>query len=103
MTIKREGGGPGAEHKPVWSLTLQMNLQPLGPMRVQLRLEGKALATLIWAERQGTMQLLEQHLPELQQAFEQADLEVVRLQVYQAKITQPETIPQVEGLLREKA
>ena len=103
LTIKREGGGPGAEHNTVWSLTLQMNLQPLGPMRVQLRLQGKALATLIWAERQGTKQLLEQHLSALQQAFEQADLEVTRLQACQANIVEPEPIQQVTGLLSEKA
>jgi flagellar hook-length control protein FliK len=79
-----------------------MNLPPLGPMRVQLHLQDKALATLIWAEREDTMVLLERHLPALQQAFEQADLEVTRLQTCQAKLPAAELSPPVAGLVSEK-
>ena len=103
ITIKQESSGPREDPDSIWSVTLQMNLQPLGPMRVQLRLQGKSLATVIWAERPGTMQLLERHLPRLQQAFEQADLEVTRLQAYQTKIAASELVPPVSGLLSEKA
>jgi flagellar hook-length control protein FliK len=102
IRIKQEGGGSRMDQGTTWSLTLQMNLQPLGPMRVQLRLQDKALATAIWVERQATMNLLERHMAELQQAFEQADLEVARLQAYQSKIAAPEPVAQATGLVSEK-
>jgi hypothetical protein len=103
ITIKQEEDGSRTDQSRIWSLTLQMNLQPLGPMRVQLRLQDKSLSTLIWVERQDTMKLLEHHLPELQQAFEQAHLEVKRLQAYQSRIEADEPIPQTAGLVSEKA
>jgi hypothetical protein len=103
FSISREGASARDEATVQWHLTLQMNLRPLGPMRVHLQLQGKALATVFWAERQGTMQLLERHLPELQQAFEQADLEVTKLQAYRAKLATEDPLPRHQGLLNEKA
>jgi len=103
FSVSREGASARDEATAQWHLTLQMNLQPLGPMRVHLQLQGKALATVFWAERKGTMQLLERHLPELQQAFEQADLEVTKLQAYRAKLAIEDPLPRHQGLLNEKA
>ncbi len=54
ITLKKDDGRSQDNPATTWSLTLQMNLQTLGPMRVQLRLQDKTLATVIWAEQPAT-------------------------------------------------
>lgn len=103
ITVNKDGDRSQDDPTAVWNLTLQMNLQTLGPMRVQLRLQDKALATVIWSEQPDTTKLVESHLVKLQQAFEQAGLEVTRLQAYQTKIEERDLVPRDTSLLSEKA
>ena len=103
IKIQQEDGKTAADPTTVWTLNLQMNLRPLGPMHIRLRLTDKSLATMIGAERQQTIQLIESQLPSLRQAFEQAGLEVSRLQAYQTKLAEPKLVPRIDGLVSEKA
>jgi flagellar hook-length control protein FliK len=103
VRIKREANPSTEDPTVVWKLTLQMNLAPLGPMRVELRLQGKALASTIWSERRETYKRIESHLPRLQQGFEQAGLEVTELRAYQGKRVIQEHLPHQDHLLSEKA
>ncbi len=86
-----------------WSLTLQVNLPALGPMRVQLTLQGEAISTVIWAELNNTTDLVKAHLSLLQKAYETAGLEVKKLETYQGRIEELDPMPRDLSLLSEKA
>jgi hypothetical protein len=70
-----------------WSITLQMNLSPLGPMRAQIRLKGQEVSTTFWAEEQDTLTLVNQNLPTLRGALERTGLKVAGLRVLHGMIT----------------
>jgi hypothetical protein len=102
IKIDKDAGSAPDDSATVWNLTLHMNLQSLGPMRVQLKLQGMSIATVIWAEAASTSRLIESRLATLQQAFEQAGLAVTRLQALQAKLHQPNLLPRDTHLVSEK-
>ncbi|MDH3354312.1 MAG: flagellar hook-length control protein FliK [Chromatiales bacterium] len=86
-----------------WGITLQVDLTPLGPMRVQLKLKDKAVSTTFWAEKQSTLTLVNQNLPTLKGAFERAGLVVTDLRVLHGLITPMEdNIPKDLSLLNVK-
>ncbi|MCU7843143.1 MAG: flagellar hook-length control protein FliK [Candidatus Thiodiazotropha sp. (ex Monitilora ramsayi)] len=101
--IGREGAANEENGAPPWNLTLHMNLTSLGPMRVQLKLQGETLSTLIWSERQQTDTLVKNHLGRLRQGFENAGLEVTRLESFIGVIEEHHGIPDDISLLHEKA
>lgn len=98
------GIGEEEENDPSpWSITLQMNLTPLGPMRVQLMLQERNLSTTFWAEEQHTLSLLNRNIPILKSAFEKAGMEVSGLRVLHGavKVTE-ENIPDDISLVNVK-
>jgi hypothetical protein len=103
IRIGKDEQGAGAEAEAVWSLTLHMNLTGLGPMRVQLRLQGEQLSTLIWSQRPDTHSLIQSRLSELRQAYEQRGLTVDRLEAHVGVAENRDEIPLDGSLLNEKA
>ncbi|KRT55320.1 flagellar hook-length control protein FliK [endosymbiont of Ridgeia piscesae] len=101
--IKRQGTQENPGEEQIWSLTLRMNLAGLGPMRVQLRLQGKSISSLFWAEQPHTTQLLKRHTSQLKSAFERAGLEVTQIKAYQGIPTEERELPSGLSLLDEKA
>jgi hypothetical protein len=101
--IKRQGTQENPDEEQIWSLTLRMNLAGLGPMRVQLRLQGKSISSLFWAEQPHTTQLLKRHTSQLKSAFERAGLEVTQIKAYQGIPTEERELPSGLSLLDEKA
>jgi hypothetical protein len=89
--------------QPGWQLTLHMNLQPLGPMRIQLHLIEETLSTTIWSEKPQTSVLVTQHLDRLRRGFESAGLEVKKLQSFQGDARNLEQFPSDHSLLNEQA
>jgi hypothetical protein len=101
--IGRETNTKGDADEHPWSLTLQMNLSTLGPMRVQIRLTGESVSTIIWSERSSTDTLVKEHIDRLRMGYEKAGLEVTRLESFIGII---ETDPEISSdlsLLHEKA
>ncbi|MCU7922610.1 MAG: flagellar hook-length control protein FliK [Candidatus Thiodiazotropha sp. (ex Dulcina madagascariensis)] len=86
-----------------WSLTLHMNLRPLGPMRVRLYLLGDAISTVIWCERKKTSGLVRQHLDKLRTGLESAGLEVKKLESFQGDANNEYELPNEHSLLNVKA
>ncbi len=92
--IDRGTGGYEENDPTPWSITLQMNLTPLGPMRVQLTLQERNISTTFWAKEQHTLSLLNRNIPTLKSAFERAGMEVSGLRVlYGAIKVEEENIP----------
>ena len=102
IRIGREEKAQRSDEETVWSLTLHMNLASLGPMRVQLRLQGESLSTLIWSERPRTNNLVQNHLKQLRSAYEERGLIVKRLEAQIGVIGEPEQIPIDTSLLHER-
>lgn len=103
IRLQREPGKSGEKEDAVWSLTLRMNLEPLGPMRVQLRLQGEAISSVLWAEQAETTSLIQNNLEKLRSALEKAGLDVTKLEAYQGKNDGDEQLPRGLSLLDEKA
>lgn len=103
VLIEKDQASKSNEETSTWTLTLQMNLSALGPMRIQLTLQGDVISTVIWAERSNTNNLVKSHLKTLHKAFETAGLEVKKLEIYQARIEQRDPMPRDISLLSEKA
>jgi hypothetical protein len=102
IRIGREEWGKASEEETVWSLTLHMNLTELGPMRVQLRLQGEHLSTLIWTQQPDTNRLVRSRLSELRSAYEQRGLVVQRLEALVGVVENRDEIPLDGSLLHEK-
>ena len=92
----------GKNGETAWSLTLKMDLDNLGAMRVQLRLLGESLTTLIWSERATTNSLVQSRLDELRSAYEQRGLKVERLEARLGVVDTGDERPHDGSLLSEK-
>jgi len=62
-----------------WHITLRFDLDPLGPVVVQLSLRQEEISALFLAERRESADLFDQHLPTLNSALSQAGLTVGKL------------------------
>jgi hypothetical protein len=102
IRIGREEGGRSAEEEMAWSLTLHMNLTELGPMRIQLRLQGENLSTLIWSQRADTNKRVLSHLGELRNAYQERGLVVQRLEAHVGLVENRDEIPLDGSLLHEE-
>ncbi|MCU7811950.1 MAG: flagellar hook-length control protein FliK [Candidatus Thiodiazotropha sp. (ex Notomyrtea botanica)] len=101
--ISRENALHDEADEHLWNLTLHMNLSALGPMRVQLRLHGDTISTIIWSENNQTDKLVRNHLDRLRQGYENSGLEVKRLEAFVGVIDNNHEIPTDLSLLHEKA
>ncbi len=102
IRIGRESSTDATESEAAWSLTLHMDLETLGPMRIQLRLQGENLSTLIWSQRPDTDRRVREHLTELRSAYEQRGLRVQRLEAHLGSVENEHEIPREGSLLYEK-
>jgi len=102
IRIGRESGAGAVETETAWSLTLHMELEELGPMRVHLRLQGESLSTLIWSQRPDTDRRVRERLGELRNAYEERGLTVQRLEARVGSVEDPHAIPRDGSLLYEK-
>ncbi len=103
ILINKDQASTSDPEASVWTLMLQMNLQTLGPMRIQLTLQGHAISTVIWAEQRKTINLVKTHLQVLSKALETAGLEIKKLETFQARIEERDPMPKDISLLSEKA
>jgi len=63
----------------LWRVELAFDVAPLGPLQVQAQLLQGALSSQIWAERDGTAQLIRAELEHLRQRLTAAGLTVAEL------------------------
>jgi hypothetical protein len=92
----------GTDSQTEWQLTLHMNLQALGPMKVRLHLIGETLSTIIWSERPETSKLVKQHLQQLRSGFESAGLAINKLEAFQGSALNEHEVPSDLMLLNEQ-
>ncbi len=79
MTVERDGGrarGEGAAAAPAWRVRFSLDVEPLGPVHVQIGLAGDKLAIGLWAERPDAAAQLGGDVGRLQGALEAAAIPV---------------------------
>ena len=103
IRVKRERPSSDDDEAVSWDLILRMNLVQLGSMRIQLRLLGNVVSTLVWSENIRTTKLVTDNLTELRTAFERAGLEVKKMAAFTAKVEDEMPLPDDISLLSEKA
>lgn len=101
--IEKDGEQAGPGQAPAWSTWLSLDLHPLGPLHTKLTLRGNALSAALWAESPATAQLVEEHIPHLQQTLEHAGLEVHTLRCRQGRPPFPEPARLPAGLVDQNA
>lgn len=101
--IGRDTTNKGSLLETTWSLTLHMNLAPLGPMRVRLTLLGESVSTTIWSEKADTAVLVSRHLDRLRAGLESTGLQVDKLEAFQGMAGIENELPSDQSLLNEKA
>ena len=74
--IARDGRGSSArEAQPAWRARFTLDVEPIGPVHVQIALSGARAAVTLWAEREASAVRLREDAGLLTQALMQAELE----------------------------
>lgn len=60
--------------KNTWTVTLAMDIDNLGPLHARITLADQEVSATLWAERDSTVTLLDQHLKELRRDLDHAGL-----------------------------
>lgn len=86
-----------------WSVTLNFEFDPLGPVEARLHLIEHQLSARFKAELGDTARLIQKHLPMLQTALDKAGFRIASLDVSQEKPRAPQPLSSTTGLLDEQA
>ena len=77
---------PGSQDQPKsasvgeWRLSLAMDLDEAGPLHFDVTLRRQSVGARVWAEKQSTLQQVNQELPQLRQSLTDLGLEVTDLE-----------------------
>lgn len=79
-TVRRQGG-----MQRQWSMTVSMDIEPLGPMHARVTLIEDSVHTVIWSERPATAELAHRHAAWLCTQMRQAGLNPADVQCLQGE------------------
>lgn len=91
------------QQKAGWNVTLNFNFKSLGPIQARIHLFEQQIATVFQAEKPATVDIIKQHIEQLQTAYTRAGLDVTNLDVAQGEIHNSRDIPNSVHFLDEKA
>lgn len=108
ICIKRENEGDSPQGKIApWSVSLALDLEKLGPVRILLTLFGKKISTTFWSEDPKTTKIFEHNLEQLKENMDEAGLDIGNMHCHTGTAPSPskqnETIQLDNILLDEKA
>lgn len=104
VRLEQEHSGGKTQLDQRWIVTIEFDLEPLGPVSARLNLQQEEISSHFTAEKAVTAARLEQELPKLNQAFLKAGLKVGNLSARPGNIEKSDTgIPLPNPLLDEKA
>jgi hypothetical protein len=82
LRIEQEREGDGGDVAPLWTVTLNFELEKLGPIRAGITLIGQRHVSVgLWAESEETVALFDEHLSTLHERMAEAGLTVGHLGV----------------------
>ena len=104
VRLEQKKSGSGVSHDHSWAVTIDFDLQPLGPVNARINLQQGEVSSLFTAEKKLTVTRLEQALPKLHQALIKSGLKVGNLSARSGIIEKSDFgIPVPYPLLDEKA
>jgi hypothetical protein len=82
-----------------WTMRVNLDVEPLGPMHAKVTLVGERVHTLIWAEQPQTLELARAHVDWLQTRLEEVGLDASEVQCLAGRpVSKPADTP-VSGLV----
>lgn len=83
--------------KKRWSVTIAVDISPLGPLYARIRLTLERISASLWAEHPDTVALINTHLPQLGQRLAKTGLpvELSRCQPGSPPQTAPDSMPRL--------
>lgn len=78
--IGRDGRAVTADGRVIWRARFSLDVEPMGPVHVQVALLGERAAVTLWAEREASAAQLRASTPLLSEALRQAELEPGEIQ-----------------------
>lgn len=104
VRLEQKKSGSGVPHDHSWAVTIDFDLQPLGPVSARINLQQGEVSSLFTAEKKVTVARLERALPKLHQALIKSGLKVGNLSARSGNIEKRDFgIPVPYPLLDEKA
>ncbi len=104
MRVEEEKKKHGsADGQTAWRVDLEMNLAPLGPMRVRIGLLGDKVSSVFWAERDDTTALIQRRMHELRENLQAVGLEIGQLMARKGAPPKKDPDTDNDQLLDEKA
>ena len=100
--IEQDAHQPDREQDS-WTVTINFNLAPMGPVQARLHLMGEQISTVFHADNSTTVATLQQHLHVLQQAYVDAGLQPGRIDVIRGQPPQQRAVPESVHMVDEKA
>ena len=87
-------------HLRRWLVKLQFDLEETGRFDARAAIQGNKVSVMFAAEQAQTQQLLQQNMAKLEQKLAQRDIQVTRLESFQAKLDKPtETLTNSPSLI----
>jgi flagellar hook-length control protein FliK len=78
--IGRDGRAVTADGRAIWRARFSLDVEPIGPVHVQVALLGERAAVTLWAEREASAAQLRDSAPMLSEALRRAELEPGEIQ-----------------------
>ena len=91
----------GKNNKKDWLVSIKFEFSSLGLIQARVHLLDNQVSTFFQAEKKHTASLIQQHLPELDRAFQQAGFQIMQLNIEQHKINQQPEYPDSVHILDE--
>ncbi|MFO1435968.1 MAG: flagellar hook-length control protein FliK [Gammaproteobacteria bacterium] len=82
-----------------WTMRVNLDVEPLGPMHAKVTLVGERVHTCIWAEQAQTLELARAHVDWLQSRFEEAGLDASDVQCFAGRPVSKPAETAVSGLV----
>ncbi len=101
---QEQARGGGDDAKPIWYVTLNFDIEPLGPVTAKISMRDDEVSAIFLAEKAESAELFNNRMAELSQAFAESGLSVGQLFARQGKTQSEQPQPTISTqLLDEKA
>jgi hypothetical protein len=84
LEIEEDHGGPapGSVEAKLWRVRFALDAEPMGPVHAMVTMQGRTIGVSVWAERDATSRLMQDHAPDLKAALLDADFERAEIEVH---------------------
>jgi hypothetical protein len=89
LRIEKDQGREKSKKAAMWTVTLALSLNGLGPVQARVTLVDKTVSTHFWAEHAQTTEFIHQHLSILQTRYREVGLNVGALNAHHGKAPEP--------------